>query len=75
MQTISDDQGRIISSGQSTIRILRDFDENIFKTPQNPDLLVENERLKLLNEKALKEWTDAGRNRDTSEEGSTSSVQ
>ena len=49
------------SSGQSTIRILRDFDENIFKTPQNSDLVVENKRLKLLNERTLKEWTDKQR--------------
>ena len=64
------------SSGQSTIRILCDFDENIFKTPQNPKLLVENDRLRLLNEKMLKEWTDAGgesrMSRITGGEGSAS---
>ena len=49
------------SSGQSTIRILRDFDEKIFQTPQCPELLIENERIEALNGETLIQWKRSGR--------------
>ena len=44
------------SSGESTIKILRNFDEKIFQTPQCPELLIENECIEALNGKTLIQW-------------------
>ena len=49
------------SSGQSTIRLLRDLNVKVFQAAHYPELLAENDRLETLNNKTLKEWRDAGR--------------
>ena len=49
------------SSGRSTIRLLRDFDDELFKKGHRTELLVENDRLNELNEKTLKWWREMGR--------------
>jgi hypothetical protein len=44
------------SSGCSTIRLLRDFDNNIFKQSHNPFLIAEDERLGRLDESTRSWW-------------------
>jgi len=48
------------SSGRSTIRLLRDFDQKVFQAAHCPELLAENDRLDNLNDQTLKEWKNAG---------------
>jgi hypothetical protein len=52
------------SSGQESIRLLRDFNEDIFMQPHNPALTQEDERLETLHETTKRWWetmkTDAG---------------
>jgi hypothetical protein len=43
------------SSGRSTIRLLRDFDESQFKKAHSEALTEEDDRLEWLNEKTKKE--------------------
>jgi hypothetical protein len=45
------------SSGRSTIRILREFDENMFKKSHSTELLMEDDRLERLN-RTTKLWWD-----------------
>ncbi|KAI6098558.1 hypothetical protein EDD16DRAFT_1562833 [Pisolithus croceorrhizus] len=49
------------SSGRSTIRLLRNFDDNIFQASHSPELLAEDDRLEELNEKTLVWWKEMGR--------------
>jgi ATP-dependent exoDNAse (exonuclease V) alpha subunit len=42
------------SRGRDTIRLLSDFDENLFKSHPNEDLAIEMERLGLLGVKTLR---------------------
>ena len=48
------------SSGRSTIRLLRDFDDELFKKGHCAELLAENDRLNELNEETLKWWREMG---------------
>ena len=49
------------SSGRLTIRLLRDFDDKLFKRGHRAGLLAENDRLNELNKKTLKWWREMGR--------------
>ena len=51
------------SSGRQTIRILRDFDEQIFRSPHDELLLKEDERLEQLDEDTKRAWTTIHTNR------------
>ena len=44
------------SSGQSTIRLLRDFEDNLFIKPHDALLIEEDERLDKLDEKTKEGW-------------------
>jgi hypothetical protein len=44
------------SSGRSTIRLLRDFEDKLFHKAHQPELLTENDRLEELNKKTLEWW-------------------
>ncbi|KAI9069505.1 hypothetical protein FKP32DRAFT_1555493, partial [Trametes sanguinea] len=44
------------STGRSGIRILRDFDDEVFLQSHDPDLLSEDERLEELNRVTLQWW-------------------
>ncbi|KAL4077872.1 hypothetical protein J3A83DRAFT_4087001 [Scleroderma citrinum] len=44
------------SSGRSTIRLLRNFDEELFKAPHTAELLAEDDRLEALNAETKKRW-------------------
>ncbi|KAI5984180.1 hypothetical protein EDC04DRAFT_2834662 [Pisolithus marmoratus] len=44
------------SSGRDTIHLLRDFDERLFLSACSADLLTEDDRLHLLDEKTRKWW-------------------
>ncbi|KAI0349340.1 hypothetical protein OH77DRAFT_1377707, partial [Trametes cingulata] len=46
------------SSGRDTIRLLRDFDNEMFMQPHDPDLLAEDDRLEDMNE-ITKTWWEA----------------
>jgi hypothetical protein len=41
------------STGRSSIRLLRDFDDQLFRTPLDTDLVLEDERLETLNRETL----------------------
>jgi hypothetical protein len=43
------------SSGQETAQLLRDFDEHLFQTGHEPELLMEDNQLKQLD-KVTKDW-------------------
>ncbi|KAF9471634.1 hypothetical protein BDN70DRAFT_869107 [Pholiota conissans] len=43
------------STGRKTIQLLRDFDDELFKTAHDPQLLQEDDRLERLNS-ITKEW-------------------
>jgi hypothetical protein len=43
------------STGQSSIQLLRDFDNWLFRTPLDTDLLLEDERLERLNRETLRD--------------------
>jgi hypothetical protein len=45
------------SSGRNSIRLLRDFDDNLFKVGHDPALMMEDERLERLNE-ITRKWYD-----------------
>ena len=45
------------SSGRSTIRLLRDFNDEIFKAAHDPELLAEDDRLDYLDEVTKKWWS------------------
>ena len=47
-------------SGQSTIHLLRDFDDNTFLEPHNMSLLQEDDRLEKLDRLTKKWWQDMG---------------
>ena len=44
------------SSGRSTIQILRDFDEGMFKSPHDEFLLQEDARLEQLDTETCRAW-------------------
>ncbi|KAJ6453999.1 hypothetical protein DFH09DRAFT_1298158 [Mycena vulgaris] len=44
------------SSGRDTIRLLRDFDDEIYKKGHEPELLAEDDRLEGLNEDTSQWW-------------------
>ncbi|KAJ8585564.1 hypothetical protein M405DRAFT_745093 [Rhizopogon salebrosus TDB-379] len=44
------------SSGRDTIRLLRDFDVKHFQAAHSPELIREDERLRMLNEQTAKWW-------------------
>jgi hypothetical protein len=46
------------SSGQDTIRILRNFDDNVIREKHDEELLAEDDRLELLNEKTKQWWNE-----------------
>lgn len=48
------------SSGRSTIRLLRDFDDNTFLEPHNMSSLQEDDRLEKLDRLTKKWWQDMG---------------
>ncbi|PBK58625.1 hypothetical protein ARMSODRAFT_900263 [Armillaria solidipes] len=50
------------SSGRETIRLLRDFDEEMFRKGHDPELLAEDDRLEELNKKTQKWWEQMKRN-------------
>ncbi|KAH7925604.1 hypothetical protein BV22DRAFT_1010859 [Leucogyrophana mollusca] len=49
------------SSGRSTIRLLRDFDDKLFQAAHSPELLAEDDRLEELNTKTKSWWKEMGR--------------
>jgi hypothetical protein len=49
------------SSGRSSIRLLRDFNENIFKKTHDLALTEEDDRLEILDEKTEKWWAEMRR--------------
>jgi hypothetical protein len=49
------------SSGRSTIRLLRDFDEKLFQAAHSPELLAEDDRIQELDEKTKAWWKEMGR--------------
>jgi hypothetical protein len=49
------------SSGRDTIRLLRDFDPQIFLQPHNTALLAEDDRLEQRNTLTKDWWTKMGR--------------
>lgn len=49
------------SSGRSTIRLLRDFDNNLFRKSHAPELLAEDDRLKELDQTTKSWWQKMGR--------------
>ncbi|KAJ3008597.1 hypothetical protein NUW54_g3090 [Trametes sanguinea] len=51
------------SHGRDTIRILRDFDENLFLQTHDLELLREDDRLEYLNNKTRQWWEEMGRRR------------
>jgi hypothetical protein len=44
------------SSGRDTIRLLRDFEDDMFLTVHDPELAIEDDRLKRLDEQTEKWW-------------------
>ena len=55
------------SSGRSTIRLLRDFDDKLFRAGHCAELLAENDRIDELNNKTSKWWKEMGRDTRTTE--------
>jgi len=51
------------SSGRSTIRLLRSFDDKLFQASHTAELLGEDDRLKELDAKSQKEWERMERGR------------
>ena len=49
------------SSGRSTIRLLRDFDEQYFRQSHDMDLMEEDDTLEELNSLTLRWWQEMGR--------------
>ena len=56
------------SSGQETIRLLRDFDEDVFLQRHDADLLEEDQRLEALDEQTKEWWRQMGRGRERTRE-------
>ena len=56
------------SSGRSTIRLLRDFDDEIFKATHDPELLAEDDRLERLNELTKQWWSRISMMKETETE-------
>jgi len=52
------------SSGRSTIRLLRDFEDEIFQTSHCPELLAEDDRLEMLDRNTKEWWEKMGRGRE-----------
>ena len=52
------------SSGRGTIRLLRDFDEGLFKKSHQPELMMEDDRLERYNGITKTWWEKMGRGRD-----------
>ncbi|THG92702.1 hypothetical protein EW026_g8293 [Hermanssonia centrifuga] len=48
------------SSGRDTIRILRDFDDKLFRQSHEPELLIEDERLEALDRVTKQWWQQMG---------------
>jgi len=46
------------SSGRSTIRLLHDFNDQLFRAAHKPELLAEDDRLEELNAKTMTWWKD-----------------
>ncbi|KAJ7130996.1 hypothetical protein C8R44DRAFT_698999 [Mycena epipterygia] len=46
------------SSGRETIRLLRDFDDELFMKSHDPMLLAEDDRLEALNEQTKRWWEE-----------------
>jgi len=46
------------SSGRNTIRLLRDFDDDMFLQGHEPELIEEDDRLEQLDEITGKWWTE-----------------
>jgi len=44
------------SSGRSTIRLLRNFDDKLFQASHGPELIVEDDRLETLNAETKEQW-------------------
>lgn len=57
------------SSGRSTIRLLRDFDDNMFKAVHDPHLLAEDDRLEELDMETKIWWKKMGKESDEVQEG------
>ena len=55
------------SSGRSTIQLLRDFDDKLFRAGHCAELLAENDRIDELNNKTSKWWKEMGRDTRTTE--------
>lgn len=49
------------SSGRSTIRLLRDFNEQYFRQSHDMDLMEEDDMLEELNSLTLRWWQEMGR--------------
>ena len=56
------------SSGRSTIRLLWDFDDEIFKATHDPELLAEDDRLEHLNELTKQWWSRISMMKETETE-------
>lgn len=52
------------SSGRSTIRLLRDFDEKLFQASHTPELIAEDDRLEVLNKQTREWWKGMGDGRN-----------
>jgi ATP-dependent exoDNAse (exonuclease V) alpha subunit len=51
------------SSGRSSIRLLRDFDDELFQKSHDPALLQEDDRLEKLDRSTKSWWQKMGRDR------------
>ncbi|KAJ7187077.1 hypothetical protein C8R46DRAFT_880272 [Mycena filopes] len=57
------------SSGRETIRLLRDFDEDMFKKGHDAILLAEDDRLEELNEQTQEWWRKMSGGNDSTSSG------
>ncbi|KZT00160.1 uncharacterized protein LAESUDRAFT_666743 [Laetiporus sulphureus 93-53] len=55
------------SHGRDTIRILRDFNAEMFHEPHDEQLLMEDERLAKLDRETTEWWTEVHGNRNTTD--------
>ena len=53
------------SSGRSTIRLPRDFDDELFQKGHHAELLAENDQINDLDKKTLRWWKEMGRDTRT----------
>ena len=53
------------SSGHSTIRLLQDFDDELFQKGHRAELLAENDQINDLDKKTLRWWKEMGRDTRT----------